>query len=448
MAAIKQPFMYSAMFRRLRIRMTLLNAGTTIVLLLLLRILTAVWLSAAFNDVADAALAARLSQTLISNHLPIPADLQTFAELQTPPGATADTPIDVMRDHPTIVFGVADLAASTGTYVYLIDAAGNQVAATTPQPFPVAYTSLLAAAADESRNDTRTITDDTGANYRVRSYILNDPRIDSIQVGRPMADYDALESRLRTIIMWGGVAGIVVVAATAWYLSGIFMRPTADAYERQRRFISNASHELRTPLSIVRASAQLARLDTPPGNTVAELLDSIIAENRHMTDTIDNLLTIARTQDRIPTVSSYDIRSLLRDTTQAALRIAPHRSIAYIPDANPLSSTADPHYVSHIVRILLDNAIAHTPNDALITVTAVPLTASLEIWVADSGNGVPSEHVATIFEPFVTYSRGTGHRGSGIGLNIATTFATALGASLRYEPNQPRGACFVLTLPV
>jgi K+-sensing histidine kinase KdpD len=58
----------------------------------------------------------------------------------------------------------------------------------------------------------------------------------------------------------------------------------------------------------------------------------------------------------------------------------------------------------------------------------------------------PPIKVNQIFEPFVSINRGTSHRGSGIGLSIAQSFCNAIAATIRYQPNQPHGACFVVRL--
>jgi K+-sensing histidine kinase KdpD len=66
--------------------------------------------------------------------------------------------------------------------------------------------------------------------------------------------------------------------------------------------------------------------------------------------------------------------------------------------------------------------------------------------VCDDGHGIPANQVSQIFEPFVSIDRGTKHRGSGIGLSIAQSFCNAINATIRYHPNQPHGACFVVRL--
>jgi K+-sensing histidine kinase KdpD len=166
----------------------------------------------------------------------------------------------------------------------------------------------------------------------------------------------------------------------------------------------------------------------------------------HMTTIIENLLTIARTQQRLATVPRYDLTAHIKATILTTQQHAPHRRI--ISDCPEVSffCTSDPNYVTHILRILIDNAIVHTPDTSTISVQLQMAAGHCELLVCDDGHGIPANQVSQIFEPFVSIDRGTKHRGSGIGLSIAQSFCNAINATIHYHPNQPHGACFVVRL--
>ena len=165
-----------------------------------------------------------------------------------------------------------------------------------------------------------------------------------------------------------------------------------------------------------------------------------------MTTIIENLLTIARTQQRLAIVPRYDLTSHIKATILTTQQHAPHRRI--INDCPDVSffCTSDPNYVTHILRILIDNAIVHTPDTSTISVQLRMDAGNCELLVCDDGHGIPADQVSQIFEPFVSIDRGTRHRGSGIGLSIAKSFCNAINATIRHQPNQPHGACFVVRL--
>jgi signal transduction histidine kinase len=443
-----------SMFRSLRFRMTVLNASTTVVLIAFLRIMTITWLTDTFIQSADAVLYQRLRTELVQRTLPLPSRLTNYQNYLNVNSAAYFSNIEGLQPFlpdqtPAFLASVFANPLTVGTYTLIANSDGVPISADNDISLFVLNDEGLRAAVDSPDHvDVRSIKDKQGNDIRIVTLHLPENPIRYIQVGRPMADYVSLERQLRFILLYVGLIGIIFVILASWILSGYFVAPTERAYELQKRFITNASHELRTPLSIVRASAQLALLDAPKDHPHTDLLETIVAENKHMTNMIDNLLTIARTEERIPSVDAYDLMPHVHEAVTAVERSAPGRTIHMQCTQATIMTTYDPHYISHIIRILLDNAVAHTSATADIAINCVVAAHSIEIHICDTGAGVPVEHMGTIFEPFVTYSRGTGHRGSGIGLNIAQMFARAMHADLRYQSNIPHGACFVLELPV
>jgi len=111
--------------------------------------------------------------------------------------------------------------------------------------------------------------------------------------------------------------------------------------------------------------------------------------------------------------------------------------------------SADPARLGQILRNLLANALTHTPQGGTITVSAAPVNGAVDVAVADTGPGIPPEHLPHVFERFYradeSRSRGTG--GAGLGLSIVRQLALAHGGSVRVESEPGSGARFTLTLP-
>ena len=190
----------------------------------------------------------------------------------------------------------------------------------------------------------------------------------------------------------------------------------------------------------------MAQLDIEADHPAAPWIADIINENRYMTTIIENLLTIARTQQRLATVPRYDVAPLVQMTILAMQQQTPQRQIINNCPDEQFFCTSDPDYVTHILHILLDNALVHTPDTSTISVQLRMSAGHCELCVCDDGHGIPANQVSHIFEPFVSIDRGTSHRGSGIGLSIAQSFCNAINATIHYQPNQPHGACFVVRL--
>ncbi|HVL80429.1 MAG TPA: sensor histidine kinase, partial [Actinomycetota bacterium] len=71
----------------------------------------------------------------------------------------------------------------------------------------------------------------------------------------------------------------------------------------------------------------------------------------------------------------------------------------------------------------------------------------VELWVADDGEGVDISLVPSLFEPFTRGATSAGGDGTGLGLAIVRRLAEAMGGNVSYEPADPQGARFTVSLP-
>ena len=108
-----------------------------------------------------------------------------------------------------------------------------------------------------------------------------------------------------------------------------------------------------------------------------------------------------------------------------------------------MNVVCDPDRVAQIMRILIDNAITHTPPGTAVAVSTSRADGDVTIAVTDSGLGVPRADLPRIFEPFYT-SDGT--RGSGLGLTIARDLAERMGGELTLS-SRPGNTTFALRIP-
>jgi signal transduction histidine kinase len=103
----------------------------------------------------------------------------------------------------------------------------------------------------------------------------------------------------------------------------------------------------------------------------------------------------------------------------------------------------DPERVAQILRILIDNALTHTPVGTDIIVTAQHDEQGGRVAVRDYGSGIDQHAIARIFEPFFTSNE---VQGSGLGLAIARELAERMRGSLAVE-STPGRTVFTLELP-
>ena len=114
-----------------------------------------------------------------------------------------------------------------------------------------------------------------------------------------------------------------------------------------------------------------------------------------------------------------------------------------VPD-RPIEVVCDPERVAQIVRILIDNAISHTPDATPIEVEAIQASGEVRLAVADHGAGIPADELQRVFEPFFTSNDA---QGAGLGLAIAKELAAHMDGRLAVT-SEPGRTTFTLALPV
>jgi signal transduction histidine kinase len=108
-----------------------------------------------------------------------------------------------------------------------------------------------------------------------------------------------------------------------------------------------------------------------------------------------------------------------------------------------IHAQCDPVRLAQIMRILIDNAVTHTPDGTQILVTAGRTNGHVRVVVRDDGEGIDERSLARIFEPFYTADDA---QGSGLGLAIASELASRMSGKLMVD-SQPGETTFTLELP-
>ena len=112
---------------------------------------------------------------------------------------------------------------------------------------------------------------------------------------------------------------------------------------------------------------------------------------------------------------------------------------------------ADPQRLAQVLGNLIENALRHTPTGGRVEVSARTDHGELTLRVADTGEGIPGEHLPHLFERFyrVDTARNRDHGGAGIGLAIAKALVEAHGGHITASSDGPgRGTTFTIRLPL
>lgn len=231
-------------------------------------------------------------------------------------------------------------------------------------------------------------------------------------------------------------------------------RRAERADQSRRELIVNASHELRTPIASISAHVEsLQKPERQMDSESHEYLGVIEAETKRLSSLVDDLLVLARADaDELRlTVRPVDVSQVVDRVTTAMAPLARqernlslvHNSAADIPPA-----LADPDRLAQVLANLIRNAVNHTPDGGIITVTTAAEPGAVTIAVADTGIGIEPQDLPRIFERFyrTDESRARDTGGSGLGLAIVRELLTAMGGSITAESTVGQGSTFRIAL--
>lgn len=218
--------------------------------------------------------------------------------------------------------------------------------------------------------------------------------------------------------------------------------------------VATASHELKTPLTGIRLAIHLLLEETigPLTPKQLELLLDARENCERLLSVVNNLLDLARLEQgwRQLETRPESPRVLLQTAADAIRSRAQDKEIEVnlnIPDALPQVSV-DIERIGHALRNLLDNSLLYTDRGGRITLSAEATGGFVVLSVADSGIGIPAEHLPHVFEKFFRVPGNIRGSGTGLGLAIVNEIVTAHGGTVTCESQVGIGTTFRLRLPI
>jgi two-component system, OmpR family, sensor kinase len=226
-------------------------------------------------------------------------------------------------------------------------------------------------------------------------------------------------------------------------------RRLADLDSARKQFIANASHELRTPIFSLGGFVELLDEEEPDPEARAEFVRTMREQVARLTKLTTDLLDLSKLDAGAMEISAgtVDLSELGKEVAREfgpAADLHGSRLEVRTPE-KPALADADPDRAQQIIRILLDNALSHTPEGVKVTVTTTQNSDRAELIVSDEGGpGIGPRAQAQIFERFYTIDSASG---SGLGLAIARELAERMRGRLDVVSSKGFTA-FILDLPV
>jgi two-component system, OmpR family, sensor kinase len=226
-----------------------------------------------------------------------------------------------------------------------------------------------------------------------------------------------------------------------------------DSFAQIRQFSADASHELRTPLTIVRGEIEIALRSPKTPEEYRRVLASTLEEVLRLTTIIDNLLTLAKADQRLfeAQFSEVNLKDLAEELFEDSEVLAAEKKIAVTLNAPlPITIVGDKTRLRQLFLNLIDNAVKYTPPSGRVAMTVVRENDVALFRIADSGMGIPASDIPRIFDRFyrVDKARSREMGGSGLGLAIAQWIAELHRGSITVTSEPGKGSVFTVRLPM
>jgi two-component system OmpR family sensor kinase len=221
-----------------------------------------------------------------------------------------------------------------------------------------------------------------------------------------------------------------------------------------RQFVADASHELRTPLASVRGYLQLYEKGMLAPDERDRALSRVSAEALRMSRLVDELLALARLDDRpVAGFQPVELCCLVRDAVGDLAVQQPERPVTFLvpqPEGGVPSVLGDEAGLRQVVGNLLSNVRVHTPADSPLTVEVAVEAEYLLLRVADSGPGLSAQDAERVFDRFFRAdpdrARDTG--GAGLGMSIVQAVVKAHHGTVTLDTAPGRGLTVRVRLPL
>jgi signal transduction histidine kinase len=233
----------------------------------------------------------------------------------------------------------------------------------------------------------------------------------------------------------------------------------ADVTEARRRdelaadLVATVSHELKTPLTSVEMAVHLL-LEERLGPLTREQTDLLVGAREdagRLREIVAGLLEVARLESGRDRLDLHPVApaELVAASAEPLAAAFADRGVALALAVDPAAPAvlADPARARLVLDNLLRNALEHTPPGGRVAVGAAAAADRVRFTVADDGPGIPSEHLAHVFERFARVP-GSAPGGAGLGLSIAREVVLAHGGEIRAESRPGEGATFTFDLPI
>ena len=231
------------------------------------------------------------------------------------------------------------------------------------------------------------------------------------------------------------LGGTLAVFLLLLLFSGRIVRPIAESYEKQKRFITDAGHELKTPITIIRADADVLASDLDGEN---EWIADIRKQTGRLAELTADLIFLSKMEEENPALQMQELSlsELVDETAQSFQSLALAKGKRFSASVAPdLQVKGDEKALGKLVSILLDNAMKYSTEDGTVELTLEKTGKNARLIVRNSTQPMEKGSADRLFERFTREdrSRNSESGGFGLGLAIAKAVTEAHKGTIRAE---------------
>ncbi|MGN0822299.1 MAG: sensor histidine kinase [Candidatus Gallimonas sp.] len=223
-----------------------------------------------------------------------------------------------------------------------------------------------------------------------------------------------------------GLGGLLCVFALVQFLSGRVMKPVAESYAKQKRFITDASHEIKTPLTIIGADADVLEMQSGENEWTTAIKEQV----KRLTALTEKLVFLARMDEENFALNAIDfaLSDAVEETVKPYEAVALSRGLQLRCSIEKnLTCCGNEGMIRQAIGLLMDNAMKYADDGGRVSVELRAVGNRNRLTVGNTASGVRDGDLGVLFERFYRSdrSRNSETGGSGIGLSVVKAVATA-----------------------
>ena len=223
--------------------------------------------------------------------------------------------------------------------------------------------------------------------------------------------------------------------------------------EKQRKqFTANVSHELRSPLTAINGYAELLKNGMVDEADVRRIAETISDEGRRLSAIIDDIIKLSQFDESMvqPESTEIDLDAYMQQLLAVYQEVISQRALKVNVAIDGDKTLVFPEaMLRDILDNLISNAVRYNRDGGSIDIQISNQEERLQLRVADTGIGIPEEHINRVFERFymVDKARSRAISGSGLGLAIVKHVVEFLGGKIVLKSELNKGTSIEVNLP-